>query len=188
MPEWTSRSLEIEAVGLWFLDVDEETGVVLNDMTVYQICKQSVNLARAGADMVCPSEMMDGRVTAIREALDMEGCVDTSILSYACKYASGADMVCPSEMMDGRVTAIREALDMEGCVDTSILSYACKYASSLYGPFRDAVGSNIKGGVDKKTYQMDTSNALEAEREAELGACLLLAYSPLGFVAAVFSA
>ncbi|CDI85287.1 M16 family peptidase, putative [Eimeria praecox] len=107
--------------------VDEETGVVLNDMTVYQICKQSVNLARAGADMVCPSEMMDGRVTAIREALDMEGCVDTSILSYACKYAS-----------------------------------------SLYGPFREAVGSNIKGTGDKKTYQMDISNALEAEREAEL--------------------
>ncbi|CDJ46906.1 M16 family peptidase, putative [Eimeria brunetti] len=107
--------------------VDEETGAVLNDMTVYQICKQSVNLARAGADMVCPSEMMDGRVTAIREALDMEGCVETSILSYACKYAS-----------------------------------------SLYGPFRDAVGSNAKGGVDKKTYQMDISNAMEAEREAEL--------------------
>lgn len=78
-------------------------------------------------------------------------------------------MVCPSEMMDGRVTAIREALDMEGCVDTSILSYACKYASSLYGPFRDALGSHVKGG-DKKTYQMDFSNALEAEREAELGA------------------
>ena len=83
---------------------------------------------------------------------------------------AGADMVCPSEMMDGRVTAIREALDMEGCVDTSILSYACKYASSLYGPFRDAVGSNMKGSGDKKTYQMDISNALEAEREAELGA------------------
>ncbi|OEH76329.1 peptidase M16 domain-containing protein [Cyclospora cayetanensis] len=107
--------------------VDEETGAVLNDMTVYQICKQSVNLARAGADMVCPSEMMDGRVTAIREALDMEGCVDTSILSYACKYAS-----------------------------------------SLYGPFRDALGSHVKGGGDKKTYQMDFSNAREAEREADL--------------------
>lgn len=81
-------------------------------------------------------------------------------------------MVCPSEMMDGRVTAIREALDMEGCVDTSVLSYACKYASSLYGPFRDAVGSPLKGTGDKKTYQMDISNALEAEREAELGTCL----------------
>lgn len=86
---------------------------------------------------------------------------------------AGADMVCPSEMMDGRVTAIREALDMEGCVDTSILSYACKYASSLYGPFRDALGSRLGKGEDKKTYQMDVSNAVEAEREAELGRYLM---------------
>ncbi|PFH32690.1 parasite porphobilinogen synthase PBGS [Besnoitia besnoiti] len=68
--------------------VDEETGKVVNDLTVYQLCKQALALARAGADMVCPSDMMDGRVSAIRESLDMEGCTDTSILAYSCKYAS----------------------------------------------------------------------------------------------------
>lgn len=79
-------------------------------------------------------------------------------------------MVCPSDMMDGRVSAIREALDMEGCIDTGVLSYTCKYASSLYGPFRDALSSHVRPGLDKRTYQMDFSNVREAEREAELGA------------------
>lgn len=67
------------------------------------------------------------------------------------------------------MSAIREALDMEACVDTSILSYTCKYASSLYGPFRDALNSHIRGDGDKRSYQMDPSNGREAEREAELG-------------------
>ena len=80
---------------------------------------------------------------------------------------AGADMVAPSDMMDGRVGAIRSALDQHGCQDTCILSYAAKYASSLYGPFRDALNSAPKNG-DKKTYQMDPSNRIEALKEAEL--------------------
>ncbi|EPT31771.1 parasite porphobilinogen synthase PBGS [Toxoplasma gondii ME49] len=68
--------------------VDEQSGKIVNDLTVHQLCKQAITLARAGADMVCPSDMMDGRVSAIRESLDMEGCTDTSILAYSCKYAS----------------------------------------------------------------------------------------------------
>ncbi|CBZ50352.1 delta-aminolevulinic acid dehydratase, related [Neospora caninum Liverpool] len=68
--------------------MDEESGKIVNDLTVHQLCKQAIALARAGADMVCPSDMMDGRVSAIRESLDMEGCTDTNILAYSCKYAS----------------------------------------------------------------------------------------------------
>ncbi|KAG6470058.1 hypothetical protein ZIOFF_071078 [Zingiber officinale] len=65
-----------------------EDGVIMNDETVYQLCKQAVSQARAGADVVSPSDMMDGRVGAIREALDAEGFHDVSIMSYTAKYAS----------------------------------------------------------------------------------------------------
>ncbi|MFN3941770.1 MAG: porphobilinogen synthase [Flavobacterium sp.] len=85
---------------------------------------------------------------------------------------AGADMVAPSDMMDGRVQAIRVALDQVGFVNTGILSYSAKYASAHYGPFRDALDSAPVDGMDipkdKKTYQMDYHNRLEAIRETEL--------------------
>jgi porphobilinogen synthase len=84
-----------------------------------------------------------------------------------CHARAGADIVAPSDMMDGRVGAIREALDAEGFSDVSILSYTAKYASALYGPFRGALDSAPKDG-DKKTYQMDPANVVEALREAGL--------------------
>lgn len=65
-----------------------EDGKILNDDTIEQLCKQSVMQARAGSDVVAPSDMMDGRVGAIREALDAEGFTDVSILAYTAKYAS----------------------------------------------------------------------------------------------------
>ena len=81
---------------------------------------------------------------------------------------AGADIVAPSDMMDGRVGAIRSALEGAGHVNVQIMSYAAKYASAFYGPFRDAVGSGglLKG--DKKSYQMDPANAVEALREVAL--------------------
>ena len=80
----------------------------------------------------------------------------------------GCDVIAPSDMMDGRVGKIRKALDKNGYQLIQILSYAVKYASSFYGPFRDAVGSKglLKG--DKKNYQMDYRNRLEALREVSL--------------------
>jgi porphobilinogen synthase len=71
-------------------------------------------------------------------------------------------------MMDGRVGAIRKGLDEAGFIDTQIMSYAAKYASAFYGPFRDAIGSNITLVGDKRTYQMDPANFEEALREVEL--------------------
>jgi len=80
----------------------------------------------------------------------------------------GCDVIAPSDMMDGRVGKIRKVLDKKGFQLVQILSYAVKYASSFYGPFRDAVGSKgfLKG--DKKSYQMDYRNRLEALREVSL--------------------
>jgi len=106
----------------------DESGYVLNDITTDVLVKQALSHARAGADMVAPSDMMDGRIGAIRDALEREGFSNTQIMAYSAKYAS-----------------------------------------AFYGPFRDAVGSagNLKGG-DKKTYQMDPANRLEALHEIAL--------------------
>ncbi|MFE2757169.1 porphobilinogen synthase [Actinosynnema sp. NPDC059335] len=79
---------------------------------------------------------------------------------------AGAHLVGPSGMMDGQIGFIRAALDEAGHTDTGILAYSAKYASALYGPFRDAVESQLQG--DRKTYQQDPANAREALREATL--------------------
>jgi porphobilinogen synthase len=81
---------------------------------------------------------------------------------------AGADIVAPSDMMDGRVAAIRSALEQAGHANVQIMAYAVKYASAFYGPFRDAVGSRGLFKGDKKSYQMDPANALEALREVAL--------------------
>ena len=77
---------------------------------------------------------------------------------------AGADFVAPSDMMDGRIFSMRSALEDAGFHDTGIMAYSAKYASAFYGPFRDALDS-APGFGDKKTYQMDPANRLEAIRE-----------------------
>jgi porphobilinogen synthase len=67
----------------------DDTGYVLNDVTVEALVRQAVSQAEAGADVVAPSDMMDGRIGAIREALESAGHVNTRILAYSAKYASG---------------------------------------------------------------------------------------------------
>lgn len=79
---------------------------------------------------------------------------------------AGADIIAPSNMMDGFVAAIRKGLDEAGFVNTPIMSYAVKYASSHYGPFREAAEGAPQFG-NRKSYQMDPANRLEAFREAE---------------------
>jgi porphobilinogen synthase len=80
---------------------------------------------------------------------------------------AGADLVAPSDMMDGRVGAIRAGLDRAGFPDLPIMAYAAKYASAFYGPFREAAQSTPQFG-DRRGYQMDPANALEALREVAL--------------------
>ncbi len=108
------------------------------------------------------------------DGIVVDGYVDNdSSLEVLCRQAvvqaqAGCDVVAPSDMMDGRVGAIRDALDAAGLINTNIMSYAAKYASAFYGPFREALGSQgaLKG--DKKTYQMDPGNGLEALREVAI--------------------
>ncbi|MED7953201.1 porphobilinogen synthase [Streptomyces sp. BE20] len=79
---------------------------------------------------------------------------------------AGVHLVGPSGMMDGQIAVVRRALDEAGHQDVGILAYTAKYASAFYGPFREAVGSSLKG--DRKSYQQDPANAREALRELEL--------------------
>jgi porphobilinogen synthase len=85
-------------------------------------------------------------------------------LSHA---AAGADWVAPSDMMDGRIGSIRRAFEENGYTRTGIMAYSAKYASCFYGPFRDALDS-APGFGDKKTYQMDPANRIEAVKEARM--------------------
>ncbi|KIL44577.1 porphobilinogen synthase [Jeotgalibacillus soli] len=98
---------------------------------------------------------------------------------------AGADIIAPSNMMDGFVAAIRRGLDEAGFVDVPIMSYAVKYSSSFYGPFRDAAHSTPQFG-DRKTYQMDPANRMEALREAasdvEEGADFLIVKPALSYL------
>lgn len=103
--------------------VDIEKGTILNDETVEALTRMSLSHAEAGADFIAPSDMMDGRIGAFRQALEQN------------KYS-----------------------------DVGIMSYAAKYASCFYGPFRDALDS-APGFGDKKTYQMDFANRIEAINE-----------------------
>ncbi|WP_454916516.1 porphobilinogen synthase [Xanthobacter sediminis] len=94
--------------------------------------------------------------------------VDILVRQALVQAEAGADVIAPSDMMDGRVGAIRAGLDGAGFTDVQIMSYAAKYASAFYGPFRDAIGTAKTLSGDKRTYQMDPGNGLEALREAAL--------------------
>ncbi|MGL5415491.1 MAG: porphobilinogen synthase [Clostridium sp.] len=103
--------------------------------------------------------------------LDGEYVDNDKTLEYLEKIAlshakAGADIIAPSDMMDGRVRAIREILDNNGFINIPIMSYSAKYCSAYYGPFREAANSAPSFG-DRKTYQMDPANRLEAIREVK---------------------
>lgn len=95
---------------------------------------------------------------------------DSTLALYQAMAVSqaeaGAHMVSPSGMMDGQIKAIRAALDAAGHDDVTIMAYSAKYTSAYFGPFREAVGSTLKG--DRRTYQQDPANRREGLREAML--------------------
>ncbi|VEN73510.1 Delta-aminolevulinic acid dehydratase [Candidatus Desulfarcum epimagneticum] len=105
--------------------------------------------------------VIDGQIVDNDASLDL---LARTAVSHA---QAGADMVAPSDMMDGRVAEIRQSLDEKDFSHIPIMSYAVKYRSSYYGPFREAAHSAPQFG-DRRTYQMDPANALEAVREATL--------------------
>lgn len=113
---------------------------------------------------------------------------DVTLVRYAemavAQAEAGAHLVAPSGMMDGQVGVIRRALDDAGHADVGVLAYAAKYASAFYGPFREAVDSQLRG--DRLTYQQDPANRREALREVTLdlaeGADIVLVKPALGYL------
>ncbi len=101
------------------------------------------------------------------KTIDNDATLDLLARIALSHAKAGADMVAPSDMMDGRIAEIRGLLDDEGYSHLPVMSYAVKYCSAFYGPFRQAADSAPQFG-DRKTYQMDPANALEALREASM--------------------
>jgi porphobilinogen synthase len=99
--------------------------------------------------------------------VENDASVELLVKAAVSHANAGADIVAPSDMMDGRVGAIRQGLDAAGFSNTPIMSYAAKFASAFYGPFREAAESAPQAG-DRRSYQMDSANALEALREVAL--------------------
>ncbi|MCQ9165350.1 porphobilinogen synthase [Arthrobacter sp. STN4] len=130
--------------------------------------------AAVGDDLVVMSDLCLDEFTDHGHCgvLDAHGVVDNdaTLAIYAqmavAQAKAGAHVVAPSGMMDGQVGVIREALDAAGFTDVAVLAYAAKYASAFYGPFREAVDSQLEG--DRRTYQMDAGNRREALHEVEL--------------------
>lgn len=111
----------------------------------------------------CGVVAKDGEKFTVLNDASVELLMKTAV-SHA---AAGADIVAPSDMMDGRIGAIRSALDAAGYDQIPIMSYASKFCSAFYGPFREAAESAPQFG-DRRAYQMDPANALEALREVAL--------------------
>jgi porphobilinogen synthase len=126
---------------------------------------------------------VDGNVIDNDATLDL---LARTALSHA---QAGTDMVAPSDMMDGRVAEIRNILDENNLSHIPIMSYAAKYCSAYYGPFREAADSAPKFG-DRRTYQMDPANALEAIREVTLdieeGADIIMVKPALAYLDVIY--
>lgn len=118
---------------------------------------------------VCMCEYTDhGHCGIIKDGdVDNDSTLELLAKEALSHAQAGADMVAPSDMMDGRVMAIRESLDNNGFNHIPLMSYAVKYASGYYGPFREAAESTPQFG-DRRSYQMDPANRLEAIREAQM--------------------
>lgn len=189
LPSYYRHSLDHtvrEAELLWRLGI--------RSVLLFIKCKDELK-DNAGTEALNPNGLMQRSIRAIKKACpgmcvmtdvaldpfssyghdgivkDMEIVNDETVAVLAQMALShaqaGADMVAPSDMMDGRIGAIRQALEAGGFHRTGIMAYSAKYASCFYGPFRDALDS-APGFGDKKTYQMNPANRLEAIREVTL--------------------
>lgn len=189
MPGYARRSLELtikETEVLWSLGIQS--------VILFIKCSDSLK-DNLGTEALNPDGLMQRSIRAIKQAVPgmcimtdvaldpfssfgHDGIVDgTEIVNdltidvlakmAVSHAAAGADFVAPSDMMDGRIGSIRNALEKGGFHKTGIMSYSAKYASCFYGPFRDALDS-APGFGDKKTYQMNPANRLEAIKEVML--------------------
>lgn len=207
MPNYFRRSLDLtvpEVKELWSLGV--------KCVLLFIKCKDELK-DNKGTEALNPNGLMQRSIKAIKNAVPEmvvmtdvaldpfssyghdgivekgeivnDATVDVLAQMSVSHAEAGADFVAPSDMMDGRIGAIRKALEQSNFTKTGIMAYSAKYASCFYGPFRDALDS-APGFGDKKTYQMDYANRLEAIKEAvmdvEEGADLVMVKPALSYL------
>jgi porphobilinogen synthase len=186
MPDYYRRSLDLTVK-----EVKELWSMGLRSVLLFIKCKDALK-DNKGTEALNPNGLMQRSIKAIKDAVpgilimtdvaldpfssyghdgivEGEEIVNDATVEVLAKMSvshaqAGADFVAPSDMMDGRIGAIRKALEENGFTKTGIMSYSAKYASCFYGPFRDALDS-APGFGDKKTYQMDYNNRIEAIKE-----------------------
>jgi porphobilinogen synthase len=170
-----------DAVGTGATDPDGVLNVAIRDV-VSEVGDATVVMAD-----LCLDEFTDHGhcgVLGPDGSVDNDATLERYAEMSAVQAEAGVHVVGSSGMMDGQVRAIRSALDLGGHLDVAILAYAVKYASSFYGPFREAVGSTLRG--DRRTYQQDLANRREARREVLLdlaeGADLVMVKPALGYL------
>src|SRR5436190_12960558 len=187
MPNYYRRSLDLTVK-----EVKELWSIGIKSVLLFIKCKDELK-DNTGKEAWNENGLMQRSIKAIKDAVpDMyvmtdvaldpyssfghDGIVENgqivndptveALIKMSISHAqSGADMVAPSDMMDGRIGAIRKGLEEDGFTKVGIMAYSAKYASCFYGPFRDALDS-APGFGDKKTYQMDYANRIEAVKEA----------------------
>jgi len=207
MPNYYRRSLDLtvkEVKDLWSMG--------LKSVLIFIKCKDELK-DNKGTEALNPNGLMQRSIKAIKDAVPemlvmtdvaldpfssyghdglVEGkeIVNDATVEVLAKMSvshaqAGADFVAPSDMMDGRIGAIRKTLEESGLTKTGIMSYSAKYASCFYGPFRDALDS-APGFGDKKTYQMDYHNRIEAIKETlmdvEEGADIVMVKPALSYL------
>lgn len=167
------NTLGIKAVMLFGVPNEKDdmgTGAYIENGIVQEatrIIKQAVPQILVVADTCLCEYTSHGHCGVITgEDIDNDKSLELLAKTAVSQAEAGADIIAPSNMMDGFVIAIRKALDGAGYAHLPIMSYAVKYASAFYGPFRDAADSTPQFG-DRRTYQMDPANRIEALREAE---------------------
>lgn len=148
------------------------TGAFIDDGVI----QQAIGIAKSMYDDLliladtCLCEYTDhghcGLINETTHDVDNDETLPLLVKTAISQVKAGADIIAPSNMMDGFVSEIRKGLDEAGYHHIPIMSYGIKYASSFFGPFRDAAESTPSFG-DRKTYQMDPANRLEAMRELE---------------------
>ena len=207
MPGYYRRSLDLTVK-----EVKELWSMGLKSVLLFIKCKDELK-DNKGTEALNSKGLMQRSIKAIKDAVPEmvvmtdvaldpfssfghDGIVDGSeivndatvevLAKMSVSHAkSGADFVAPSDMMDGRIGAIRKALEENGFTKTGIMSYSAKYASCFYGPFRDALDS-APGFGDKKTYQMDYANRIEAVKESlidvEEGADIVMVKPALAYL------
>src|SRR4249919_2559044 len=207
MPGYYRRSIDLtvrEVKELWSLG--------LKSVLLFIKCKDELK-DNKGTEALNPKGLMQRSISAIKDAVpeivvmtdvaldpfssyghdgivENKEIVNDATVEVLAKMSvshakAGADFVAPSDMMDGRIGAIRKALEENGFSKTGIMSYSAKYASCFYGPFRDALDS-APGFGDKKTYQMNYANRIEAVKETlmdvEEGADIVMVKPALAYL------